>query len=51
MNNQLVGNKYVAQNHLKALATMLEVENEENLSKLSCQILFMKVRSNQMTVY
>ena len=30
MNNYLVGNKYVA----TSLATMLEVENEENLSKL-----------------
>ena len=34
MDNHLVGNKYVAQHHLEALATMLEVETEENLSKL-----------------
>ena len=34
MDNHFVGNKYVAQHHLEALATMLEVENEENLGKL-----------------
>ena len=34
MDNHFVGNKYDAQHHSEALATMLEVENEENLSKL-----------------
>ena len=36
MDNHLIRNKYIAQHHSEALATMLEVENEreENLSKL-----------------
>ena len=34
IDNHLVGNKYVAHHHSEVFATMLEVENEENLSKL-----------------
>jgi len=51
IDNHLVGNKYVAQHHSEVLAAMLEIENEENLSKFGCQILFIKISFNQMTVY
>ena len=53
MDNHFVGNKYVAQHHLEALATMLKVENEEHLSKfgLSNTVHKSKKKSNQMTVY
>ena len=53
MDNHFVGNKYVAQHHLEVLATMLENENEENLSKLglSKSVHESKVQSDDQMTY
>ena len=51
MENHLVGNKYVAQHHSEALATMLEVENEENLSKLGLSNFVHKSKVQSDDIY